>query len=76
MPHSNVEVTYDSLGLTESLCCLEMAGQCERCHQGVRRSGGSCVLILVSFRLDLAPREDAEGRFLVCGYQAGMRLPV
>ena len=36
----------------------------------------SCVLILVSFWLDLSHREDAEGRFLVCVSQAGMRLPV
>ena len=45
-------------------------------HQGVEQSGGSCVLILVTFWLDLALREDAEGRFLVCVSQAGMRLPV
>ena len=50
--------------------------ECGRCHQGVQQSGGSCVLILVSFWLDLANREDAAGRFLVCVSQAGMRLPV
>ena len=33
--------------------------------QGVRHSGGTCVLILVSFWLDLAHIEDACGRFLV-----------
>ena len=33
--------------------------KCGRCHQGVQQSGGSCVLILVSFRLDIAHREDA-----------------
>ena len=36
-----------------------------RCHQGVRQSEGSCVLILASFWLDLAHIEDAEGLFLV-----------
>ena len=50
--------------------------ECGLCHQWVRYSGGSCVFILVSFRLDRADREDAEGRFLVCVSQDGMRLPV
>ena len=54
----------------------ESAFECGRCHQGVRQSGGSCALVLVSFWLDLVHREDAEGRFLVCVSQAGMRLPV
>ena len=54
----------------------ESVFECGRCHQGVRQSGGSCVLILVSFCLDLAHREDAECRFLVCVSQAGMSLPV
>ena len=36
-----------------------------RCHQEVRQSGGSCVLIVASFWLDLAHIEDAEGRFIV-----------
>ena len=41
--------------------------ECGRCHQEVRQNGGSCVLILASFWLDLAHKiiEDAEGRFLV-----------
>ena len=39
--------------------------ECWRCHQGVQQSGGSCVLILASFWLDLARIEDAEGR---CSY--------
>ena len=38
----------------------------------VLQNGGSCVLILVSFWMDLAHREDAEGRFLVCVSQAGI----
>ena len=45
---------------------------CGRCHQGVIQNGGSCVLVLVYFWLDLAHREDAEGRFLFCVSQAGM----
>ena len=47
----------------------ESVFECGRCHQGVQQSGGSCVLILASFWLDLARIEqgieDAEGRFLV-----------
>ena len=39
--------------------------ECGRCHQEVRHSGGSCVLIVASLWLDLAHIEDAEGRFLV-----------
>ena len=54
----------------------ESVFECGRCHQGVRQGGGSSVLILVYFWLDLAHREDAEGRFLVCVSQAGMRLSV
>ena len=54
----------------------ESVSECGRCHQGVRQSGGSCALILVSFWLGLVHREDAEGRFLVCVSQAGMRLSV
>ena len=50
--------------------------ECGRCHQGVQQSGGSCVLILVSFWLVLAHREDSEGRFRVCFSQVGMILPV
>ena len=34
----------------------ESVFECKRCHQGIRQSGGSCVLILVSFWLDLAQR--------------------
>ena len=52
----------------------ESVFECGRCHQGVLQSGGGCVLILVSIWLDVALREDAEGRFLVCFSQAGMRL--
>ena len=59
----------DSLGMNESLCgdvwTRESVFEYGRCHQGVRQSGGSCALILVSFWLDLARIEDAEGRFLV-----------
>ena len=54
-------------------CTRGSVFECGRCQQGVQQSGGSCVLILVSFWLDLAHREDAEGRFLVCVSQAGMR---
>ena len=54
----------------------ESVFECGRCHQGVRQSGGSCVLILASFWLDLAHIEGAEGPFLVLVFQAGMRLPV
>ena len=46
--------------------------ECARWYLGVQQSGGSCALILISFWLDLAHRED--GRFLVCVSQAGMRL--
>ena len=73
----------DSLGLNESFVVFSGDGwtresvfEYGRCHQGVRQSGGSCVLILFSFWLDLAHREDAEGRFRVCVSQHGMRLPV
>ena len=62
----------DSLELNESLCGVvwrwlyrESVFESGRCHQGVRQSGGSCVLILASFWLDLAHIVDAEGRFLV-----------
>ena len=44
--------------------------------KGVQQSGVCCVLIQVSFWLDLAHIEDEEDRFLVCVSQAGMRLPV
>ena len=44
--------------------------ECGRCHQGVRQSGGSCVLILASFWLGLAHIEDAEGRFLVLSFSS------
>ena len=54
----------------------ESVFECGRCHQGVRQSGGGCVLIKISFWLDLAHREYAEGRLLVCVSQAEMRLPV
>ena len=55
----------------------ESVFECGRCHQGVLQSGGSCVLILVSFWLDLALNiEDAGGRFLVCVSHAGVKLPV
>ena len=54
----------------------ESVFECGRCHQGVLQSGGSCVLILDCFWLAHAHREDAEGRFLVCVSQAGMRLSV
>ena len=57
------------------LCCLEMPGpvlECGRSHQVVQQSGGSCVLIQVSFCLDIAHREDADTRFLVSVSQAGM----
>ena len=85
MPHSKPGASggSDSLGLNESCVVLSGDGwtresvfECGRRHQGVRQSGGSCALILVSFWLDLAHREYAEGRFLVCASQAGMRLPV
>ena len=73
----------DSLGLNKSLCGVVWTWltrgsvcECGRCRQGLQQSGGSCVLILVSFWLDIAVREYAEGRFLVCVSQAGMRLPV
>ena len=82
MPHSKPGGS-DSLGLNESFVVVSGDGwtresvfECGRCHQGVRQSVGSCVLILVSYWLDLAHREDAEGRFLVCVSQAGTRLPV
>ena len=60
MSHSNLEVAIP----------WEMAGPesvfaYRRCNQGVRQSGGSCILILASFGLDLAHIEGAEGRFLV-----------
>ena len=83
MPHSKPGASggSDSLGLNESLwCCLEMAGperQCARAGaatKGFDRAGEA--VLLVSFWLDLVHREDAEGRFLVCVYQAGMRRPV
>ena len=85
MPHSKPRAGggSDSLGLNDSFvvvsrdgCTRESVFECGRCHQGVRQSGGSCALILVSFWLDLVHIEDAEGRFLVCVSQAGMRLPV
>ena len=50
--------------------------ECGRCHQGVQRSGGSCVLILAYFWLDLARIEDAEGRFHICVSQPGMKGPI
>ena len=50
--------------------------ECGRCHQVVQQSGGSCVLIQVSFWLDIAHREDADTRFPVRVSQAGMRLPL
>ena len=31
-----------------------------RCHEGIQQSGGSCVLILVSFWLDLAHIERMQ----------------
>ena len=79
MGHASLEPGgSDSLGLNESLCgdswTIESVFECARWHQGVQQSGGSCALILVSFWLDLAHRED--GRFLVCVSQAGMRLLV
>ena len=85
MPHSKPGASggSDSLGLNESFVVLSGDGwtresvcECGRCHQAVRQSGGSCALILVCFWLDLVHREDAEGHFLVCVSQAGMRLPV
>ena len=58
----------DSLGLNESLYGVVWRRltkgpifECGRCRQGVQRSEGSCVLIVVSFWLDLVHREDAEG---------------
>ena len=48
----------------------ESVFECGRCHQEFRQSGGSCVLILASFWLDLAHIVDAEGRFLVSVSQA------
>ena len=83
MPYSKPGASggSDSLGLNESFVVLSGDGwtresvcECGRCHKGVRHSGGSYALILVSFWLDIAHRE--EGRFLVCVSQAGMRLPV
>ena len=82
MPHSNLEVVIpwdwmiDCVVLSGDGWTKESVFECGRCHQGVRQSGGSCVLILVSFWLDLAHREDEEGRFLVCISQAGMIPPV
>ena len=80
MPHSNLEVAIP-WELMRACAVLfgdswtrESVFECARCHQGVQQSGGSCALILVSFWLDLAHREDAEGRFLVCVSQAVMRL--
>ena len=35
--------------------------ECGRCHQWVQQSGGSSVLIRVSFWLDLAHKEEPEG---------------
>ena len=82
MPHSNLEVAIHWDRTRACVVLLSGDGwtggsvvECGRCHQGVQQSEGSCVLILASFWLDLAHREDAEGRFLVCVSQAGMRLP-
>ena len=41
----------------------ESVFECGRCHQGVRQSGGSCVLILASFWLDLARFRGCRGSF-------------
>ena len=69
MPHSKPGASggSDSLGLNESFVVLSgddwtrlSVCECGRCHQGVRQSGGSCALILVSFWLDLAHIEDAD----------------
>ena len=69
MPHSKPGGS-DSLGLNESFVVLSGDGW-------TRESVFECcVLISVSYWLDLAHRQDAEGRFLVCVSQAGMRLPV
>ena len=67
----------DYLGLNESCGVVwrwlakGSVFECGRCHQGVEQSEGSCVLMLVSFWLDLA-----DCRFLVCVSHAGMRMPV
>ena len=82
MPHSNLEVAIPwhcmraYVVLSGDGWTRESVFECGRCHQGVRQSAGSCVLILVTFWLDLAHREDAEGRFIVCVSQAGIKLPV
>ena len=72
----------DSLGLNESLCGVVWRWLDQRVSlrvralpSRVRQSGGSCVLMLASFWLDLADIVDAEGHFLVSFSQAGMRCP-
>ena len=41
----------------------ESVFECGRCHQGVQQSGGSCVLVLASFWLDLARYTGCRGSF-------------
>ena len=62
-------------------CCLGMAGPKSQSSSAGAAIVGSIewrklCLDLISFWLDLAHREDAEGRFHVCVSQAGMRLSV
>ena len=79
MSHSNLEVAIHwdwmrpCVVLSGDGWTRESVFECGRCHQGVQQSGGSCVLILVYFWLDLARIEEAEGHFLVWFSQAGMR---
>ena len=82
MPSSNQEVAIP-WGWRRADVVLSVDGwtrgsvfECGRCHQWVQQSGGSCVLLWFSYWLVPAHREDAEARFLVCVFQAGMRLSV
>ena len=72
MPHSNLEV---AIPWGWRRACVVWFGygwtrgsvfECGCCHQGFQQCGGSCVLIWVSFWLDVPHREDAEIHFLDC----------
>ena len=84
MPHSNLEIHSVSLRLEESFCVVVWGWLDQRASLRVRALPARastewrklCLDLSVFLAGSCSYRQDAEGHFLVCVSEAGMRLPV